>query len=188
MTGASDRPKVFGLGLNKTGTGTLGLALTFLGYRTKGWDPRVFNHFVEKRYNELDNVISRHDAFHDWPWPLLSEDLIDVHGRDALFVLTKRRSAEEWFDSLARHANRAAPSVRVRKLIYGYEHPLQNPAHHLDFYGSHLVNVRGLVRRYGIEERFLEVCWSDDDPWSTLCEFLGVNVPNKKFPHENKSG
>ena len=50
------------------------------------------------------------------------------------------------------------------------------------------------IRQYITHNRALSklpncitLCWEKGDGWNELCEFLGVDVPDKPFPHLNKN-
>ena len=178
------RTKVFGIGLNKTGTTTLGVCLRQLGYRHSSFSLALLEQVAR---GELAGVLEhcRHyDAFEDWPYPLIYKQL-DAAFPGSRFVLTRRRSAERWYESLADHALRTTlrQGCRSRSLAYGVAYPQLDRAGLLLRYGQHLQQVRAHFA--GREDRLLELCWDDEHDWSRLCGFLGEQPPTGPLPHAN---
>jgi hypothetical protein len=177
---------VIGLGLNKTGTTTLAVALGVLGYR---------RHLSNRRdllalYRAGDpapalDAVEQAESCEDWPFPLMHRELLDRFGDRARYVLTTRRDAAAWLASLKAHALRTPPDRHARLLAYGWAYPHGAEAHHLAFYDRHLAEVRAHFRDRGAEHLLLEVCWEAGDGWERLCGFLGLPVPPVPFPHAN---
>ena len=71
----SDRPKVVGVGLNKTGTKTLRHCLQHWGYRHQSYDLDAFQLYRNKDFLALFQWMDRYDSFEDWPWPLFYESI-----------------------------------------------------------------------------------------------------------------
>ncbi len=88
--------KVFGIGLNKTGTKTLGACLVHFGYNHKSVDAPAFELYKKGDLNGLFEIIDKYDSFEDWPWPLIYKE-IDEKFRDSKFILTTRKTPEIWF-------------------------------------------------------------------------------------------
>lgn len=174
--------KIVGVGLNKTGTKTLRACLLHWGFRHVTCSKGAFDLWRDGRYDDLLAWVSAHDSFEDWPWPLIFRQ-IDKKFPNTKFILTRRKNAETWFNSLCSHAVRTGPT-EFRKTIYGYEMPHVHKAEHLQFYEKHNESVRNYFRDRPAD--FLEVCWEEGDKWERLSEFLGLDCPKIPFPHENK--
>jgi hypothetical protein len=177
-------PKIFGIGLNKTGTTTLGQCGRILGLRCTSFDRDLLDDWTERR--DLERITARveqFDLFEDWPRPLVYPQL-DALFPGSKFVLTVRRSPEAWLDSLKRHSLRTHPSRHCRKLAYGYDYPHGREQEHLDFYAAH----NAAAREYFADRPgdFAELCWERGDGFRELCALLGVSVPSQPFPHANK--
>lgn len=175
--------KIFGIGLNKTGTSTLGAAGAQLGLRCKTWDTRVFESAIA--HNERDLLwatIETHDLFEDFPYPLLYRE-IDARYPDSRFVLTTRRNAEDWLVSLKAHSMRARPGSLTNTLVYGYRYPHGREAHFIDFYERHNADARAFFKTQ--PGKFLEICWEEEAGWERLCGFLGVAAPEGPLPKAN---
>lgn len=174
--------KVFGIGLNKTGTKTLGACLNQLGYAHKSVDKQAFELLKKGDINGLFNIIDGYDSFEDWPWPLIYKETYEKYP-DSKFILTLRHDAETWYKSLCRHSDKTGPT-NYREVIYGYAMPHQYKKEHIDFYNSFNQSVRDFFSdKRGL---LLEVCWEKGDGWKKLCSFLEKEIPRKEFPHVNK--
>jgi len=123
--------KVFGIGLNKTGTTRLGVCLRTLGFQHSPFA----GHFIEDaKAGRLEGIVrfaEDWDSFEDWPWPLIYRS-IERAFPDSRFILTTRRDADTWFDSLQSHAERTGPTDE-RRLIYGQAMPHEHRAEHCRF-------------------------------------------------------
>jgi hypothetical protein len=176
--------KLFGSGLNKTGTKTLGECFRMLGFNNTSYNLNLLKAYASGDFAEIYNTCDHFDSFEDWPYPLLFREF-DQYYPDSKFILTLRKDPETWFASLCKHAEMTGPT-EARKLVYGYEMPLQNKEHHIRFYLNHQYEVIDYFKdRPG---KLLVVSWENGDGWKELCPFLGVvNTPEIPFPHKNKS-
>lgn len=176
--------KIFGIGLNKTGTTSLKLAFQKLGYNHLDRRPRLFKLWQKRAFEEIFAQIAPYETFEDWPWPLMVPELLAQYGDDARFVLTRRRSAEAWVESLKKHSLKTHPVRNPRKVIFGQPYPHGYEVEHMAFYEQHLTRVRSLfAERPG---QLVELCWEEGQGWPELCGFLGVAQPRKPFPHANR--
>lgn len=176
--------KVFGIGLNKTGTTTLGLCLQRLGYSHYSFDLPLLEQVRAGNLRSLIAAVDKHDSFEDWPYPLVF-DRLDTLYPGSRFILTRRCSPQVWLRSLEAHALRTDPVLgpRARSLAYGWPYPQLARDAHLSCYQDHLRRVRDHFRdRPG---DLLEVCWEEEASWDPLCFFLGLPVPQEPFPHAN---
>lgn len=178
--------KVFGIGLNKTGTTTLGKCLRDLGYRHSSYDLALLEQVRSGDFRDLINVVESHEAFEDWPYPLVFDQL-DVLYPGSRFILTRRRSPQVWLRSLEAHSLRTDPyeGTRTRTLAFGWPFPQLNPEAHIGFYEAHLARVRHYFRHR--PQDLLEICWEEQPSWEPLCSFLGHPVPSHPLPHCNPS-
>ncbi len=184
MNQSVSRPKIFGIGLNKTGTTTLSKCGEILGYRCTGCNKKLLRDVVLKHdFRRLQKIGSQYDLFEDWPWPLVYKEL-DNFFPGSKFILTTRKDEGTWLNSLKKHSMRTHPIKHCRKLAYGYNFPQKHEQEYLQFYKSHNEDVRAYFQ--GREGDFLEVCWENSDGWKKLCAFLGKNIPDIPFPHANK--
>lgn len=175
--------KVFGIGLNKTGTSTLAVCFEHFGFRHTSTNlPLTLA--VER--GDLEAVFSfavNYDSFEDWPWPLIYQAL-DRRFPGSKFILTTRRNVDVWLRSLKKHAALVGPTD-FRRIAYGHAVVRGHEREHCAVYERHQREVRDyFVNR---PSDFLEVCWENGDGWEKLCPFLGGDVPDLPFPHTNRS-
>lgn len=175
--------KVFGIGLGKTGTTTLGICLEQLGYDHQGCNEELTRCLRAGNWTPIWQVADRHNALEDFPWPLAYKEM-DARYPGSKFILTTRINSEVWFKSLVKHADRTGPTEH-KKLAYGYEMPHPFKREHIAFYEQHNQEARQYFE--GRETDFLEVCWERGDGWQKICDFLGHEVPNTEFPWSNKA-
>ena len=174
--------KVFGVGLNKTGTSTLGACLTTLGYRHQSYSSGALQAFLQGRTDAVVEMTRNFDSCEDWPWPLVWRELYERYGDGARFVLTTRVSAQVWVESLKRHSLNTHPTRAMRPAIYGHYYPHGYEAEHQAAYERHNAAVRTFFTRVE-PHALLEVCWETEACWAPLCRFLGHPIPDAPFPH-----
>jgi hypothetical protein len=177
--------KIFCIGLNKTGTTTLGHCLGSLGFKHRSFNLALLEQVAISKYDQLHKEIVGYESFSDWPYPFVYEYL-DRSYPGSRFILTRRATPEVWLDSLFSHSLRADPIIgsRARSLAYGYPYPQLNPKAHISFYTKHLQTVRDYF--FGRQDDFLEVCWEEGSSFIDLCTFLDRGHPNQDLPHSNR--
>ena len=205
------RPRVYGVGLPKTGTSTLLAALETLGWaprrcygafaralppapllaaRLEGLPLPAREEAVRNMAREalaadgaLRDTLLGADAAADWPVHLLHAELAEAHP-DALFVLTERESAEAAYESHVRFAARPdAAARRANADAQEAKFDVLNAHWAPALFAAHGQRVRRAFE--GMPHRLLVVCWERGDGWDELCAFLGVPAPAQStpFPH-----
>jgi hypothetical protein len=176
--------KVFGIGLEKTGTTTLGRALEILGYqRHKGFDLDLLQQVKGGNVSKALEVAEDYDNFENYPWPLIYEDLF-ARFPESKFILTIRTTPLRWFNSMSHHARRTGPSEE-RQLIYGHSMPNLFEREDIAFYENHVKNVKKFFDSHDAT-RLLTACWAHEEGWEPICKFLDKPVPEQEFPHLNR--
>ncbi|MFV3414347.1 sulfotransferase [Pseudomonas nitroreducens] len=179
--------KVFGIGLNKTGTTTLAICLQKLGFQNHVSVRRdLLARYREGRLEDVFAVSDANQTFEDWPWPLMYKELFARYGDTARYILTKRRSSQSWLNSLKRHSLRTPVDKHCRLLAYGYNYPHGMENYHLELYEKHNIEVREFFAEQGAEHLLLEISFDSGDGWDELCGFLGYPSPADQLPHENR--
>lgn len=178
--------KVIGVGFQKTGTSSLGLALEKLGYRVASYDqfrglldvaPADMGPAIRNRAQEL---LEHYDAFKDTPWPILFREL-DEWLPGAKFILVTR-DADRWIRSVVTdfggHPN------PMHEYIYGVGAPLGNEEAFVRRYEAHNAEViEHFKHRPG---DFLHLHLDRGEVrWEAICRFLGHPVPDIPWPHAN---
>jgi hypothetical protein len=179
-----DRPRVFGIGLNKTGTSSFHEAMTILGYESLHWGGPPVHKLVQAALDDglplLANLDQRYDAFSDIGLLSRRFKMLDRQYRGSHFVLTVR-PIDEWVDSRRRHVEN---NVR-RKARGEYDGTflvVDEPKWRNEW-TSHLANVRAYFEG---RSDFLEIDITADPNWRPFCELLGVPEPDVPFPWANR--
>jgi tetratricopeptide (TPR) repeat protein len=187
------KPKVFGIGLSKTGTTTLARALRELGFQVLDW----LNPLTREMMSDEDLYLF--DAFTDTPVATGFERLYHLFSH-SLFVYTER-PLDSWKPSILQHWRRHYG-------VNGFEHArhelsLPDRFHHgrqfrslrqslyfnhSSFESAYLAHDRR-VRNFFQDKppgRLLEFDVFSGDGWPQLCAFLGRAIPSTPFPWENR--
>jgi Sulfotransferase domain len=180
--------KLFCIGLNKTGTTSIGDAFRILGYSRLGWRGNISAPLTLRVHEgKLDGfmpLLMQYDAFEDLPWPLIY-DKVDSWYPNAKFVLTVRKNEDVWLKSIQKHIARGSNWVG-HFLIYGSYDPVKDAEMYLAKYRAHNEAVRAHFA--GRPDKMIEMCFEDGDGWDKLCDFLGIKQrPQQPFPHANSA-
>lgn len=190
---SGDRPKVFGLGLSRTGTRSLTHALQMLG-----WD---CSHYPtdEDTYTELSNgqydltLLKHHDGLTDITCVPYYQQF-DKQYPGSKFVLTVR-DKESWLNSCRNHwFNRPAfgeaedPDQEVhflvrqllRAAVYGCYTFV--PDRFSWVYDRHVAEVTAYFKDRPEDLLIIDVCAGDG--FEKLAPFLGAAIPSEPFPHK----
>ena len=176
-------PRVFGVGLSRTGTTSLNAALVHLGYRARHF-PSLSRLPGPIRIRRRE--YARYDAFTDLPPAFLFREL-DARFPGAKFVLTVR-DEDAWLASCARferfqpNASIARRILRLREAVYGCGH--YDEERFRATYRRHLEDVRAHFAKRPANLLELDVCAGAG--FEALCRFLDRPLPSLPFPHENR--
>ncbi len=173
--------KVFGIGMFKTGTTSLGYALDILGYKTLHgpWWGAIKDNWYEqpsewkKKIDVFKKKTRHYNAFQDFPWMYLYKEM-DQCFPNSRFILTTR-DAEKVAESdlnMWKRNGIAAKSIPDKSLF-------------IKRYLAHKAQVLNYFRN---KDNLLVVNWENGDGWKQLCDFLEKPVPSRAFPHVNKGG
>ncbi len=177
------KPKVFCIGAHKTGTTSLEVALTKLGYRVQGSFGTKDPDIAEKVHEMAYAMAEDYDAFEDNPWPILFKEL-DQRFPGSKFILT-RRPPDAWIRSMVKDF--ATTETPMRRWIYGETAgcPEGNEDIYVERYERHNREVLEYFRDRPDDLLVFEL--PKGDGWEKLCAFLGHDVPDEPFPHANKA-
>lgn len=175
--------KIFCIGLGKTGTTTFQDCMRTLGYKHRGWIDSKLGLLSLIDFESILPIIEHYESFDDYPFPLIYKQLYKTYP-NAKFVLTKRKNAEVWANSLIQHSIRKKYNFN-ESIWYGGLLNLPN-RHNLlaDFYEKHIDDCREFFKN---NPNFIELCWEEGDGWEKLCTFLNKPIVNKEFPKRNSS-
>ncbi|MEM8526638.1 MAG: sulfotransferase family protein [Bacteroidota bacterium] len=176
--------KIIGVGFQKTGTSTLLGALQILGYRVKDTSSRALIPILKGDYDKILRIIEPYDALEDTPWYMIYKEL-DQRIPNCKFILTIRES-ESWYKSVSRHIGDLRSAQH--EWIYGrYKGlPKDDEANTLQVYNRH--NQEVLEYFKDRPEDLLVLDFTKGDQWEKICSFLGKEIPQVPFPHQNKWG
>ena len=175
------KAKVFCIGFHKTGTTSLRLALEMLGYQVTGPNGTRDPDIADKVYTMADELVARNDAFQDNPWPVLYRYLDDKYP-GSKFIMTIR-SPESWIASQVKDFG--LTETPMRRWIYGVGCPEGNEDVYVARYERH--NREVLEHFADRPDDLLVLELPKGHGWPELCGFLGVDIPDKPFPHANKA-
>lgn len=175
--------KVFGIGLNKTGTISLHQALVALGFSSLHWGGQQSRRAVERAIAEgkpLLTYLGDYDAYSDIQRLSTSFDVLDREYPGSRFILTTR-DIDAWIDSRRRHVERN----RERKARGEYDGTFLEiePERWRQQFLDHHARVMEYFRE---RDDLLVMRITDGDGYDLLCPFLGVPRVSKPFPWEHR--
>jgi hypothetical protein len=179
-----DRPRVFNLGLNKTGTSSFHEAMTILGFQSLHWGgPKVrdlVRQAVDANEPLLSHLDQRYDAFSDIS--LLSRRFgrLDRQYPGSKFVLTVR-PVDEWIDSRRRHVEHNIREHAAGR--YRGDYLVVDEARWRQEWVTHLEKVR---RYFDGRRDFVEVDITSHPSWQPFCDLLDLPEPDVPFPWANR--
>jgi hypothetical protein len=187
------RPKVFGIGLSRTGTTSLTHTLDMLGF----FSAHYRNEFTLEILTQDDAEI--YDALTDAPVCHIFENLFFTYS-NSMFIYT-RRPTQSWVDSFNRHYTRYLGTSDLEALRKRHATPAQamygtarmrfaKPLYyqHASALDAHAAFERRVFSFFQGDraKRLLVFDAGSGDGWEKLCGFLGKPVPNAPYPWENK--
>lgn len=194
MNDLKGHQKVFGLGLSKTGTTSLGGALNTLGIRTIHYphDRRTLDDLRNGNYKL--SILEEYQGIVDIPVAPYYAQLDRVYP-NSKFILTVR-DRDSWLKSAEVHwglkieTSDERPEKELGReftrfisaCVYGTIK--FNRDRFLYVYDTHLRNVCDYFRNRPKDFLIMDIC--DGDGWDQLCPFLGYSIPKTRFPHANR--
>lgn len=203
-----NKPKVFGIGANKTGTTSLKTAMADLGFiigsQKKAenflydWGNRDFHRIIKFCYSA--------QFFQDIPFSLpFTYIVLDQEFPGSKFILTIRNDSEEWYNSLIKYhslkwgSGNEIPNMKELKASsyrsQGWawdaleiacnvaEDDPYNKNHLISYYENHNHAVEEYFRNRPQDLLILNP--SEKNAMKKLCDFLGLDCLGKTFPRVN---
>lgn len=170
--------KIFGIGLSKTGTNSLTIALKKLGYDAVHARRQIHLH--------------RHEASTDIPVAARYKQL-DAQYPGSKFIVTYRE-IDSWLESCSNHfrTERNVIGMRDPRVIFEYAFS-RGAIYGVSRYDEDAFRAAYKRHHRGINEYFKDrpddVLWLNivgGEGWAELCAFLNKPVPNEEFPHRNQ--
>jgi len=168
--------KYFGIGLSRTGTKSLAVAMSMLGFRSKH-NPEIED--IDEFHFTSDIVIAARYKFLDYYYP------------QAKWILTIR-DMDSWIESCRKHFRRG------QRREDGVNINLRRALHRFLIFGICHFDEEIFRRRYldFISEVYLHFFERKDDlltinikkgeGWEKLCPFVGRPIPTTPFPYRHK--
>lgn len=206
----ANKPKIFGIGNNKTGTTSLKSAMQALNYKVGNQrQAEIMHHTWAKRdFQPIVEYCKTAEFFQDFPFSKpFTFIALDQAYPNSKFILTVRSSPEEWYNSLIKfHAklwgkNGRVPTKEDLKEAtyiykgwawevnrYNYNSPENDP-----------YNKEALIKNYlcynqQVKEYFkhrkndlLVLNVAQPNAYQELCKFLGKEIIQSNFPWTNKT-
>jgi len=207
---ALGRPKIFCIGLNKTGTTSLKKEMELQGYTVGNQRQAelLFEDWIKRDFKRIIRYCRTAQFFQDvpfsYPYTFIAMDQAFPGSK---FILTVRKNAEEWYDSLIRFHGKlwgngnippTAEDLKSATYIYKgqpyhsifYVHnvPKDNPYKKdilIDHYNSHNKNVKDYFRHRPNDLLIINIKNSED--YSRFCKFIEGKKQREGFPWENKT-
>jgi hypothetical protein len=172
--------KVFGIGMFKTGTTSLGRCFEILGYKTLHgpWWPEdimIKDPWYKqplkwsKHYQNIKNIIKQYDAFQDYPWMFLFKET-DFWFPNSKFILTTRKADKVASSDINMWKRMRKVSIPPKKQF-------------IERYNKHYSSVLDYFKK---KNNLLIVNFEKGDGWKEICQFLEKPIPDQPFPHLNK--
>lgn len=175
--------KIFGTGLQRTGTMSLTAALNDLHISAR--------QFPKELYPDINHpLINEYDAFTDFPIPLLYKELDKAHP-GSKFIHTIR-DEKSWLNSVQWLFTTGSVKFNTVENIHAQ-------TFHQEFYGTTHFDEQLFLARYRRHNEEVAAYFADrpgdlliinlaeGNNYEKICAFLGQPVPDKPFPYTNKS-
>lgn len=178
------RPRVFCIGLNKTGTSSFHEAMQTLGFTSFHWGGPTVRRAVEAALAEgrplLSGLDPTIDAFSDVEPLTKNFDVLDRQYPDSRFVLTVR-PLDTWVDSRRRHVERNL-ARREAGEYHGNFVVVDEEGWRREWF-DHVPRAR---QYFAGRDDFLEVDLTACAGWTPLCNLLDLPEPSVPFPWANR--
>ena len=204
------KPKIFCIGLNKTGTTSLKKEMELQGYiiGNQRQAAILLDDYLMRKFSRIIRYCEFAEFFQDSPFSLPYTFIVMDHAfHGSKFILSVRNDSEEWYRSITRfHSklwgkNGSIPTqIDLQNAINVYKGrpwivnqavfntPYDNPYKKdvmIDYYETHNKNVRDYFRHR--PKDLLIINLKEKDSYSRFCEFLDLEQKRYSFPWENKT-
>lgn len=200
------KPKIFCIGLNKTGTTSFHRALHREGMKLGDQvvAERLLSHYMEGDFEPIVRYCKTARAFQDAPFsfPDTYRHLYRAFP-DAKFILTLRNSADQWYESLLRFTAQRMGKVPtladlsestycrkgwmydVHRTLYGEGVEFDNKIVKLEAYNRHAADVQHFFQDK--PGRLLVLNMAEKGSFRSFCDFLEIRSTYSDFPWANKT-
>lgn len=184
MDRLNDKPRVFGVGLSRTGTSSLAEALRLLGWKAVHW-PRSMREICNAQAaTDITVAVRFRELSRAYPSSKFILTVRDVEGW--------MRSLRAYFDlGQYKYVRRVSSEVQYA-FVLGAERKLYGGALGIMTWTDDELRTRYARHNKDVVDWFTKQPWrllvlDLREGWGPLCKFLGVPVPEGKlFPHWNR--
>ena len=208
LFGSRERPKVFCIGRNKTGTTSLARALRDLGYRVgdQATGERLIRDYARRNFRPIVDYCRSADAFQDFPFSLpYTFQAVDYAFPGSRFILSVRDDADEWYRSLIRFQQKRLgvhdkitkehlvnDPYRYRGFMWDanriiYDTPEDDPYDEAILKQHYLRHNQAIVKYFQFRADLLVINLKEPGSYGRFCAFLGVEPRYAEFPWLNRS-
>ncbi|WP_225035551.1 sulfotransferase [Winogradskyella sp. SM1960] len=205
-----NKPKIFCIGFNKTGTTTIAKVLNDFNFGLGNQEDAevLMPNWCNRDFKTIINYAKSATAFQDIPFSLpYTFIVLEQKFPNAKFVLTVRDNDEQWYNSMVNFHSKLwsdgekPPGLRELKnatyrykgLAYDYikqvfntpDDDLYNKATLIKKYNDHNSFVKDYFRAQ--PEKLIVINTSNQKDYFKLCEFLKKEPKHDNFPWENKT-
>lgn len=205
------RPKIFGIGANKTGTTSLKIAMKELGFTVGNQRSaeNLIDDWARRDFTRIIRYCKTAEFFQDVPFSLdFTYVVLDHTFKGSKFILTIRDSPDQWYHSLVRFHSRmwgkndGNPPTK-QELQEGFYIYKGRPWHMnrliRDTPETDLYNKDALIKAYTDRnetikkyfrhrpEDLLVLNVAEENAYADLCQFLGIKKKRDTFPWRNKT-
>lgn len=207
----ADKPKVFGIGNNKTGTTSLEKAMKDLGFKGGNQsfaELNLMQSWAKRDFEPIIDYCKTAEFFQDVPFskPFTFIALDQAYPKSK-FILTVRDSPEQWYNSLTKfHAKLWGKDGRIptkedlQNAPYIYKgwawnmNRLMSITPENDPYNKEILIQSYIAHNNQVKEYFkhrsdnlLILNVSKPNAYKELCDFLNIKTEKADFPWENKT-
>jgi hypothetical protein len=201
-----NKPKLFVIGFNKTGTTSVEAALNefdiILGNQREA--ELLMDDIIKNDYSSLINYCKKAEAFQDIPFSIPGIfKVLDKAFKDSKFILTIRDNDQQWFDSISNFhgklwANGSTPTkldltnapyiykgyaLKVINYIYGDNY--YDSDHYKDVYNRHNTDIISYFKHRTND--LLIINPAEKNSYYKLCQFIGEKPLRESFEWKNKT-
>jgi hypothetical protein len=203
-----NRPKVFCIGRNKTGTTSLGKALRDLGYivGNQATAELLIHEYARRDFRPIIEYSRTAEAFQDIPFSLpYTYQILDHTFPGSKFILSVRKNEDEWYQSLIRfHARRydiegkpqkknlLNDTYRYKGFLWKanriiYNTPEDDPYNETLLKEHYIRHNEAVIRYFKFRDDLLVVSLGEQGSYQRFCDFLEQEPVYEDFPWLNRS-
>jgi len=180
------KPKIFGIGLSRTGTSSLAKALEIMGYKTRDFPGKDMSRYIPGDLSSIDSdLLENYEALTDTPIPSFYKQL-DTKYPGSKFILTVR-DMDSWLLSCKKHFtvnHEKKTSQALNQAHYElYQCTVFDEKKFRKGYEHFVKDVSSYFKGRKQDLLVINICAGEG--WEKLCPFLNKPVPDVPFPDTN---